>query len=174
MLPELPDQLQTARLFMRPFVAGDGPAVHTYWKSDPGWERFNDSVPSGFSESDANNFVAEISGRDRSEQPSWALVHSDKVVGVVSLSFDEGHRTATLGYGIHADLRGRGLCIEAVQKILDCAFSRISELDEIRARTDRENTASIRVLKKMGFSGDSSANDDGLSFCLLRADFRHL
>jgi RimJ/RimL family protein N-acetyltransferase len=167
----IPDQLQTANLFMRPFVVGDESAVHAYWKSDPGWEKFNKSVPSGFTERDANDFVAEMSGRDRNEQPHWALLHSETVVGVISLSFEAGYRTASVGYGIHADLRGRGLCVEAVKKILDSAFSEYPELGEIRAHTDKANSASIRVLQKMGFLEASHAGDGGQTFCLLRSDW---
>ena len=134
----IPERLRTARLCMRPFVADDGAAVYAYWKSDPGWERFNESVRRGFSlDRMPASFVLEMSGRDRSSQPNWALVHDHSVVGVVSLSFAIDRTVASVGYGIHADLRGRGLCAEAVMKALDCAFSDYPELGEIRAFTHR-------------------------------------
>ena len=172
----IPDKLQTANLFMRPFLEGDGTAVYTYWKSDPGWERFNVSVPSGFTENDADRFVAEMRARDRREKPSWAMVHDNIVVGVASLSFKQDHQTAILGYGICSDLRGRGLCNEAARRILDCAFAAYSELHTIRAHTDAANSASIRVLQKLGFSEEhtsgDSPSDDGKS--LREATFRLL
>ena len=90
----IPVELQTANLLMRPFAPGDGAAVYAYWRSDPGWERFNTSVPSGFTEKDANDFVAEMCCRRRSDQPHWALVHDNIAVGVVSLTFEEGHKAA--------------------------------------------------------------------------------
>lgn len=145
------DSMQTANLVMRPFSAGDGPAVYAYWKSDVGWEKYNESVPFGFTEQHANDFVMEMRARDRVMQPNWALVYDGVVMGVVSLSFNEDHHMALLGYGIHAELRGRGLVIEAVTEVLDCAFAHYPELDAIQALTDAENAASIRVLGKLGF-----------------------
>jgi len=166
---------------MRPFSGRDGTAVYAYWKSDPGWEKYNASVPSGFTEQDASDFVEEMCARDRIKQPNWALVHDDIVVGVVSLSFDEDHRTALLGYGIHADLRGRGLVAEAVKRILDCAFAKYPKLYTIQASTDAKNIASIRVLKKLGFTEEYALGDKpeengastlGGAYQLLRTEWR--
>ncbi len=168
----IPDQLHTSNLTLRPFSAEDGSAVYAYWKSDPGWERFNISVPSGFTESDADDFVSAMCGRDRSEQPNWAIVHDDRVVGVVSLNFEAGHGTGSIGYGIHADLRGRGLCVEAATAALDSAFATYPALNEIRAYTHKDNHPSVRVVKKMGFIEETGGNDDGRTFCLLRSAWK--
>ncbi len=164
----IPDRLQTENLSLRPFVLSDAPAVYDYWKSDPGWERFNASVPAGFTHDDAVDFVVEMTGRERLRRPNWALEVDGGVVGVVSLNFEEDFRVATVGYGIHAGLRGRGLCQEAVEKVLDDAFSAYPELERIAALTDRENRASIRVLHKIGFSEEPGVESDGLSFSLAR------
>ena len=173
----IPDELTTERLFLRPFIDGDGPAVYAYWKSDPGWERFNTSVPSDFGERDAGNFVTDMRRRNWRMQPGWALIHDEVVVGVVSLSFLDGHETATVGYGIHAALRGRGLCREAVTKVLDSAFAAYPELQEVCAHTDAENSASIRVLRKLGFSERCAISEDahsaaGVTYGLLRAEWK--
>ena len=131
---------------------GDASAVLAYWKSDPGWERFNSSIPSKFTEKDAEDFVAEMCGRSREGLPNWAVVHKGQVVGVVSLTFEQDYRISVIGYGIHGDLRGRGLAVEAAQTVIDHAFANYSRLRKIRAHTDAENVASIRVLEKLGFS----------------------
>ncbi len=176
----IPERLLTTNLMMRPFAEGDGPAVFDYWSSDPGWERFNESVPEGFTPEDANDFVAEMRSRNRSESPSWALVYDDVVVGVVSLTFSWGHQSATLGYGIHAELRGRSLCAEAAMKILSCAFAEYPDLHTIQAHTDSGNSRSIRVLRKLGFSevhdpGDRPSGDasalQGRTFRLCRTEW---
>lgn len=166
----IPEHLNTANLHLRPFVYGDGLSVYRYWQSDSGWVRFNQSVPSKFTECDASDFVAEMASRDRNQQPNWALVHQHTVVGVVSLSFDNGHRTATVGYGIHAGLRGRGFCAEAVRLVMESAFAEYAELEQICAFTDQENSASIRVLEKLGFREKADASGAGRMFCLPRSD----
>ncbi len=166
----IPDHLNTTNLQLRPFVPGDGNSVYSYWKSDSGWVRFNESVPSDFTERDASDFVAEMAGRDRNLQPNWALVHQDRVVGIVSLSFDNDHRTATVGYGIHAGLRGRGFCAEAVRLVMENAFAEYGELEQIGAFTDQENSASMRVLEKLGFRENADTRGSGRMFCLRRSD----
>lgn len=151
LLTMISNNLDTAHLQLRPFSADDSAAVLAYWKSDPGWERFNASVPANFTESDAAQFVAEMLERDRLHRPNWAIVHDGAVVGVVSLTFEQDRRIAVIGYGVHADLRGRGLSVEAASKVIDEAFSGHPKLARLRAHTNAENKPSMRVLEKLGF-----------------------
>lgn len=176
MLPEL---LATTHLTLRPFTTNDATAIYSYWQSDSGWERFNASVPSHFTENDAQLWVAGMIERSREDQPNWGIVHQDSVVGVVSLSFEQDHKVATIGYGIHGDLRGQGLSAEAAQIVINMAFSAYPQLQRIRAQTDAENFASIRVLEKLGFLQEGTVRAsqlvkggfrDGAVFGLLRSD----
>ncbi len=148
----LPHRLQTTNLMLRPFTANDADAVYAYWKSDPGWERYNASVPLDFTQFDAQRFVDEMCARSRVASPNWAIVHEGTAVGVVSLSFEQAHRVAVIGYGVHGDLRGHGLSAEAVREVLTKAFDAYPQLGKIRAHTNAENAASMRVLEKLGFS----------------------
>lgn len=145
------ERLNTVRLELRPFAPADAGAVFEYWSSDPGWAQFNDSVPDEFTKADADEFVAELIARDREVQPSWAVVLDEKVVGLVSFKFELNHGIAVIGYGIHGAIRGQGLAGEAVRTAIDAAFLTYSGLQKIRAHTDAENAASIRVLAKLGF-----------------------
>ncbi|TDJ40143.1 MAG: N-acetyltransferase [Gammaproteobacteria bacterium] len=147
----IPEQLSAERLKLRPFTPADGKSVFDYWNSDADWARFNKSVPDEYSEVDAEKFVADLVLRDRESQPNWALVIDGRVSGVVSLTFEQGHRIAVIGYGIHGALRGQGLSGEAVKTVIDGAFRSYSMLQKIRAHTDSRNTGSIRVLEKLGF-----------------------
>ena len=165
----IPDQLHTTKFSLRPFAISDAPDVYSYWKSDIGWEKFNKSVPSGFSESDAVRFLEEMCNRDRNLQPNWAIVQNNKAIGIVSFSFDKNQTCATIGYGIHADFKGQGLCAEAVREITERAFEHYPQLAEIRAHIDAENLASIRVVEKLGFVTATDHRCDGLVFCLQRS-----
>ena len=160
-----PKLLPTRRLVLRPFDRGDEDEVFAYWSSDPDWEKFNASVPSGFTLEDARLFVTEIIRRDRTTQPSWAIVHSNKVVGIVSLSYEHQHRSAVIGYGIHASLRGRGMVVEATKRVIRNAFEIHRQLGDLKANIDPENRASARVLEKLGF------RQTGAEYQLLREDF---
>ncbi len=147
----IPERLDTERLRLRPFSRADGRAVFDYWNSDSNWSRFNDSVPAEYTEADAETFVADLISRDRESRPSWAVMLDGRVVGVVSLSFEQGHRIAVVGYGVHAGVRGQGLSGEAVRVVIDAAFRVYPGLRRIRAHTDARNAKSMRVLEKLGF-----------------------
>ena len=144
----LSEQIQTDRLLLRPFTLADVSSVYTYWSSDSSWERFNASVPQNFTREDARQFVSEMIDRDREIQPNWAILSENVVKGVVSLAFEQGHRIAVIGYGIHANLRGRGLSAEAARGVIEQAFETYAQLNRIRAHTNSKNIASQRVLEK--------------------------
>ena len=148
----LPRTLRTSRLLLRPFSPEDGPTVLAYWRSDPNWARFNESVPDDFDEQDAARFVLGMIARDPAQAPNWVLVHEEQVVGVVSLVFDPDLQGAVLGFGIHAALRGRGLTAEAARAVLHAGFANEAALAEVRAYTDPANVPSMRVLAKLGFT----------------------
>ena len=152
----IPDQFDTANLRLRPFTAEDAGAVFAYWSSDSGWERFNASVPSDFTQRDAERFVVEMSARNREDRPNWAVVHRGVVVGVVSLTFEQDFGIAVVGYGVHGGLRGRGLVVEAARAVIEQAFANHPKLQRIRAHTDAENTPSMRVLEKLGFTHEGT------------------
>ena len=147
----IPERLDTERLKLRPFARADSRAVFAYWNSDPNWARFNESVPAEYTETEAEKFVAEFISRDRKSQPNWAVTLGGKVVGVVSLKFEQSHRIAVVGYGVHGAVRGQGLSCEATKAVVDAAFRTYSRLRKVRAHTDARNVASMRVLEKLGF-----------------------
>ena len=152
----IPDQLETAHLTLRPFKADDTSAVLDYWQSDPSWERYNASVPEDFDLADAEEFVTTMCNRDRCSSPSWALVYQGTVVGIVSLTLEQDDRIAIIGYGVHGDLRGQGLSVEAAFAVIDQAFEHHAELKKVCAHTDAENLPSMRVLEKLGFSHEGT------------------
>ena len=152
----IPDRLNTPNFALRPFDLDDAGAVYEYWQSDPAWERFNASVPTDYSLDDATEFVAGMLARDRATSPNWAIVHDGRVVGVVSLTLEPGARVGVIGYGVHGQLRGKGLAMQAARTVIDHAFDGYPDLARIRAHTDADNIASMRVLEKLGFSHEGT------------------
>ncbi|NKC01309.1 MAG: GNAT family N-acetyltransferase [Pseudomonadales bacterium] len=148
----IPNQLRNETLQLRPFVQEDEVDVLAYWQSDPGWERFNASVPTNFTSSDASAFVTEMRARNRDVQPNWAIEYQGDVVGIVSLTLEQDSRTAIIGYGVHAGVRGRGMAAAATALVISEAFTSYPQLAKISAHTNGENLASMKVLEKLGFS----------------------
>ncbi|MFI9558310.1 GNAT family N-acetyltransferase [Nonomuraea endophytica] len=103
------------------------------------------------------------------------------VVGAISLfktSWTAG--TTEVGYGVHPLYRGRGFAPEAVTGLADHVFAR-TELRRIDLTANLDNTASIRVAEKAGFTREgvlraAVLEDDGphdlAMFGLLRGDSR--
>jgi len=71
---------------------------------------------------------------------------------------DDGTPEAEVGYGLVEDARGRGVATEAVSGLL-VHTDRIGV--RVRASVEPDNTASVRVLAKCGFTDLRGADEDG-------------
>lgn len=70
---------------------------------------------------------------------------------------------AELGFAIASNRWREGLGYEVCSKIIEIAKTEF-ELNSLIARCDPKNNASIRLLKKLGFSGDGYEEDGDLRF----------
>ncbi len=68
--------------------------------------------------------------------------------GFIGLPHPDG--SVEVGYGIASDYRNRGYATEAVGRLIDWVFSDHPQVVGVFATCDQENTASIRVLEKLG------------------------
>ena len=87
-----------------------------------------------------NNFYFTIRTLERNE-----------FIGTITLwNIDRSINYAEIGYELLPDFQGKGLMSEAVKAMLDYAFNKAS-FEIIEAHTHRENTASRRLLERVGF-----------------------
>jgi RimJ/RimL family protein N-acetyltransferase len=135
--------IETARLRLRRprmddlvafYSVMSNPLAMRYWSTVPHasievtrlWlQRMIDRLASG-----GEDFVIEFEGR---------------VVGDVGAG-----RLPEFGFMVHPDYWGRGIATEASRAFLDYAFE-ATAVDELTADVDPRNTASLRVLGKLGF-----------------------
>ena len=75
------------------------------------------------------------------------------IVGVINLSqiFHGPLKSAYLGYGLFADFTGRGYATDAVRLMVRYAFNEL-KLHRIEANIQPNNTASIKLVARLGFS----------------------
>ncbi|MBT5643077.1 GNAT family N-acetyltransferase, partial [Candidatus Bathyarchaeota archaeon] len=80
----------------------------------------------------------------------WVIEDKDgNPVGQVITGPDSTHQF--IGYIVHPDSRGKGYCTEALEIMVDYLFlSR--NIVRVQAETNPENTPSIRILEKVGFT----------------------
>ena len=139
-------ELRTERLLLRPFRSDDVDDVLGY-ATDPEWGRYL-PVPDPYTRRSAERFVAGAILADPDTRPIWAIVHEGRVSGALNLTVRSPGR-AELGYSIARQLWGRGLTTEAAAAVIGYGFESL-ELVRIFAMADVRNTASWRVMEKLG------------------------
>jgi ribosomal-protein-alanine N-acetyltransferase len=144
----LPDIIETARLRLRPIRFQDVEAVFSY-ATDPEWARYL-PVPQPYTREDAEQFVARQVLLDRERNPAWVIEHAGVVCGGIEIRFDFVNHVGELGYSLARSHWGQGLTAEAAQAVLDAAFTTYGDLNRIRAVADARNSASLRVMAKIG------------------------
>ena len=152
------DEITTERLFLRPYRWGDITDVLRY-ADDEEWARFL-PVPVPYSARDAEQFLARLTLTDRLQQPSWAIILENRVVGGITVRFLFDHRVAEIGYSISRESWDRGYMTEAARAVVDEAFSCYEQLARIRSHADVRNKASIRVMEKIGMTFEGCLRSD--------------
>ena len=149
--------LTTARLLMREFNLSDVPAVFEMLRRDD----MNEWL-----ETDPLKSIAEAETRVRSRMGlftdrmgvRWAITHRadpSRVIGSCGyFSVRRGTTTVETGYEIHPDFWKQGLMTEALQAMIQFSFGSqdLMPVHRIEAIVYPENTGSIRLLEKLGFT----------------------
>jgi RimJ/RimL family protein N-acetyltransferase len=94
---------------------------------------------------------------------TWIVIEGSEVVGLCGYKKPpDNNGTVSIGYGIAASRRGRGLATGAVSGLLRCAAME-PLIRFITAETSIDNPASQRVLAKNGFkpAGTRIDQEDG-------------
>jgi ribosomal-protein-alanine N-acetyltransferase len=117
---------------------------------------------------DAISMIPAPSGRAQTDDLSWSPRHVVRaydglVVGSIGYygpptQATDGVLEAEVGYGLVEDARGRGVATEAVAGLL-AHTDRLGV--RVRASVSPDNTASVRVLAKCGFTELRGADDEG-------------
>lgn len=142
--------VRTARLTLREFVKSDFDAVYAY-SSDPRVTRY---LFFGPRDQDATAEYLEgllASQRERPRTRFELAVQenaSERVIGACDLTFIE-HKVVDLGYMLGIGDWGKGYATEISLALVDAAFSDL-RADRVISTVDVNNSASIRVLEKIG------------------------
>jgi RimJ/RimL family protein N-acetyltransferase len=154
-------ELSTSRLLLREFRADDRAAVHAF-ASDPKVTRFTDWGPNSLPDTTA--FLVEI-GQDACSLPrsrfALAVVdrEADVLIGSIELRItSDSHKRGEMGYVLGRPWWRRGYASEATTAVLRFGFDQLG-LHKISATCDPDNTASTRVLTKIGMQREGHLRD---------------
>jgi len=151
MKPDWP--LETERLVLRPFEEGDLDAVYGM-QSDVEVARWLYDEPRTLEETRLH-LDRKMALKEFAAENDWlsaAVIErkSGLVVGDIALHWvSEKHKTGELGFIFDPAHHGRGYATEAARAFLAFAFEGMG-FHRVIGRTEARNTASARVLEKLG------------------------
>jgi [ribosomal protein S5]-alanine N-acetyltransferase len=177
-------QLETERLILREITPADSDALFEIY-SDEEVMRYWSCKP--FSSIDqANNLIANIKeALDLGNSIDWAITlrGSDRLIGKCRFStWRREHCRAEISYILSRKYWGQGIAGEALCAILTYGFIHM-ELHSIEAQVTPGNTASTRMLERLGFVLEGHLREsflvedtfvDSLIYSLLRKDWEDL
>ena len=155
--------IETERLLLRPHEPGDLDDLVVY-HSDPEVVRYIPS-PARTREQTATALEARTRQGVVREPGEWlvlatVLKQSGRVIGEVLLKYDsETDARGELGYAMARDVAGHGYATEAARAVLDLAFGPFG-LHRVVARLDARNTASARLLERLGMRREGHFRQD--------------
>jgi [ribosomal protein S5]-alanine N-acetyltransferase len=143
----------TPRLFLRKFTLAD---VEDFYRlgSDPEIIRYTGDPGGGFKSIEEAEAVLRshpLADYKKHGYGRWASVDrgSGRVIGFAGLKYLEEHDEIDLGYRFIPEYWGQGLATEAARASLAYGFDEL-HLEQMIGLVFPENTASIRVLEKIG------------------------
>ncbi|HEY8523659.1 MAG TPA: GNAT family N-acetyltransferase [Acidimicrobiales bacterium] len=149
--PEYP--IRTERLDLRPFVPEDHADVLAF-RSRADVARY--LLTGRLGPDEVRELLRKAAGRTalRREGDELALAVVERATGrvigdVVLVWRSADHMTGEIGYVFHPEVQGRGYATEAAQAVLALGFDQLG-LHRIIGRCDARNTASARVLERLG------------------------
>lgn len=157
MLLDLPAQLETARLILRPFQTGDGIAYCRLSQNNKShllpFEKGNsalsvNTVEDG--ESLVRTFAAEWAMRNIFFMGAWEKTTNTLVAQIVVMVVNWDLPEFAVGYFVDKDHEGQGFVSESVRAALHFAFGDLGA-QRVRLECNETNQRSIRVAERCGF-----------------------
>jgi ribosomal-protein-alanine N-acetyltransferase len=146
---ELPTQFTTARLTLRQPELADAPALFTAYAQDPEVTRFLVWRPHPDLATTETYIERCLSGWKANTEYCYAITEraNATLLGMISLRVRDW--SASLGYVLARSAWGQGIMPEAAQALTEFVLQQ-SAMYRVWAVCDVENTASARVMEKIG------------------------
>ena len=135
--------VRTERLLMRRAEVRDLGPLHDIL-ANPVAMRYWSTPPHG-SLHVTREWLKGMMASPESESDDFVVEYEERVIGKAGF-----WRYPEIGYILHPDVWGRGLAFECLTALIGRVFRR-TELDPVLADVDPRNSASLRLLARLGF-----------------------
>ena len=149
--------IETARLVLREFRDSDLADIQEY-AGDPEVVQYLPWGPNTLEQT--RQFLSSVQANRPEHGFAIELKQEKRVVGACRLTVkDQANRSGDIGYVLNRRYWGRGYIPEAAEALLELGFGEL-KMHRIWARCDVLNTASARVMEKIGMRQEAHLLQD--------------
>ncbi len=152
--------LETDRLILRGMRVSDAADMYAYAKRPSVTEYLTWNPHASLDET--REYLTYVGQRYRTgDFFDWSVVDraSGRMIGTCGFtSFNCSADSAEIGYVLNPEYQGQGLATEAVRRVLTFGFEEL-ELHRIEARFMEGNTASLRLMERVGMTFEGYARE---------------
>jgi len=152
--------LHTRRLYLREMQPDDATQAYRL-NADPEVLRYTGDGPFA-DEEEARRFLEQYDHYRRYGFGRWAVCRQedDAFLGWCGLKYSEKEAEHDIGFRFFREYWGQGYATEAARACITLGFETF-QLTEIVGRAMQENTASVKVLEKIGLKFSNVYREDG-------------
>lgn len=157
-------ELQTERLTLRSPRSDDAETIYQELGCNPAITRYTGWNPYTSLEATRQVIAGNIAENEGAKLAgfSWIIEDGGELAGTVgAYDYAEDDKSIEIGYSIIESKWGKGLASEAARAVADWLLT-IEGIDRIKAWTDKDNLASIKVLERACFT--RAGSDDNRSY----------
>jgi RimJ/RimL family protein N-acetyltransferase len=168
-------------VLVRPATPADARFMHQ-WRQEPSIRRFQPLADASLPQLRAEIAAQRIQDlyRGRGDRFQWVVLVAERPAGWITMVLTNWeHGLAEIGYALSSEYQRQGIMQRALEQILAELFLR-APLERIEARCAVGNTASQRVLERMGFTREGRLRGyfvldgvrvDNYLYAILRSDY---
>lgn len=155
-------QIETERLFMRPYDITDIPAVQNLANDKAIAE--TTFIPYPYTVEKVEEWInshSELIKNGDVYPLAVMLKNENQLIGTMTIRIDKVHNKGELAYWIGKDFWGQGFATEMAKAMLAFGFNELN-LNRIWAPVMKKNIASAKVMQKIGLSYEGTLKEDVL------------
>ena len=154
-------EMETDRLYLRPFQYSDDDDMLTHWISDPDIQSML-SEPTYATKEEVKELLDKyIASYQNDDYYRWAIVEKESLacIGQIAIFLvNESNHWCEIEYCLGSQFHRRGFASEATKAIIDFAFAKVN-VHKIQVCHKDFNVASKGVISKCGFTYEGTLRD---------------